>query len=300
MFEINRHEYPFESRYVDLPMGRMHYIDVGQGETIVLVHGNPSWSFVYRNIVKSLSGQYRCVAFDHIGFGLSDKPYDWSYRPADHAENLRTAIERLALQNITLVVQDWGGPIGLSYAVTHPQNVARILIMNTWMWSVKNDWYYWGFSKFMGGPIGRYLIRHHNFFARTVVRAVTGDKSKLPPDIHRHYTEALSTPQDRKGSWVFPAQITASDAWLAELWSRRSNLVDKPAAIAWGMKDIAFREKELKTWMALLPNASVYRFEDAGHFVQDEKSAELTAILRQLMQKTKSQFVDSRLPQSSL
>ena len=163
---IDREEYPFESHYFDVPAGSLHYVDEGCGQPIVMVHGNPTWSYLYRHLIKRLRSEYRCLAPDHLGFGLSDKPKDWSYLPADHATNLTALIEELGLKNITLVVQDWGGPIGLSYAVDHPENVARIIIMNTWAWPVNRDWYYIAFSGFVGGPIGRMLIRRYNFFAK--------------------------------------------------------------------------------------------------------------------------------------
>ena len=112
---VNKQEYPFASKFLELEgIGRLHYIDEGNGEPIVMVHGNPTWSFLYCYLVKCLSASYRCVAIDHIGFGLSDKPKDWNYNPQGHAENLATLIYTLNLKNITLIVQDWGGPIGLS------------------------------------------------------------------------------------------------------------------------------------------------------------------------------------------
>ncbi|MDZ7761509.1 MAG: alpha/beta fold hydrolase [Desulfovermiculus sp.] len=107
---IDRKKYPFESRYFAVSAGRMHYVDEGAGSPIVMVHGNPTWSFLYRNLIKRLRPQYRCVAADHIGFGLSDNPEDWSYRPEDHAQNLSALIDGLGLSDITFVLQDWGGP----------------------------------------------------------------------------------------------------------------------------------------------------------------------------------------------
>ncbi|NCC30859.1 MAG: alpha/beta fold hydrolase, partial [Chloroflexia bacterium] len=176
---INREEYPFASHFFTVPAGRMHYVDEGSGEPIVMIHGNPTWSFLYRNLIKRLQLEYRCIAMDHLGFGLSDKPDQWSYLPKDHAANLAAFIEGLGLQKITLVVQDWGGPLGLSYALNHPDNVARIVIINTWAWPVNRDPYYMAFSGIMGGPIGRVLILRYNFFAWSVLRQSFGDKRKL-------------------------------------------------------------------------------------------------------------------------
>jgi haloalkane dehalogenase len=276
--------YPFQSRYIDLNVGKLHYVDEGEGEILLMVHGNPSWSFGYRHLIQKLSVKYRCIAPDHIGFGLSDKPFSWSYIPSDHAKNLQTFIDRLELEDITLIVQDWGGPIGLFYAVEHPENIKRLVIMNTWMWPVSNDPYYWGFSKFIGGPIGRYLIRNQNFFADQMVKMVTGDKSKLTPGIHDHYRKPFPTRESRKSTGVFPGQITASKTWLADLWSKRNRLTEKPTLIAWGMKDIAFREKELNRWVELFPTAEVHRFQDSGHFVQEEQGEEVSRLIEVFIQ----------------
>ncbi|MEZ4518701.1 MAG: alpha/beta fold hydrolase [Chloroflexota bacterium] len=158
-----------------------------------------------------------------------------------------TLLETLDLDNITLVVNDWGGPTGLSYAINHPDRIKNIVITNTWLWSVSNDWYYQAFSRFMGGLIGRWLIRRFNFFVKVVMPMAYGDKARLTPEIHRHYLMALSVPAERKGCWVFPGQIIGSSGWLDDLWSWRSALEGKVKLIAWGMKDIAFREKSLIT-----------------------------------------------------
>lgn len=277
---INQEMYPYHARTFDLPMGRMRYVDEGEGDPIVMVHGNPVWSFVYRTLIANLRTDYRCIAPDHIGFGQSDKPYDWSYLPEAHAANLATLLDSLDLQNVTLVVQDWGGPIGLSYAVANPQRIKRLVILNTWLWPVNDDWYYQAFSRIVGGAIGRFLIRNYNFFARSVVSAAYGDNSKLTPEVHRHYLDALSTPESRKGSWVFPRQIVGSTKWIESLWNQRDRIVDKPVILAWGMKDIAFREHELKRWQQLFPAAEVTRFADAGHYVQEERGEEIAALIR--------------------
>ncbi|MGB8295516.1 MAG: alpha/beta fold hydrolase [Polyangia bacterium] len=211
---LDRSEYPFASRFFETPVGRMHYVDEGAGPPVVFVHGNPSWSFEYRKVIKRLAGSRRCIAPDHIGFGLSDKPSDWSYLPSEHAVHFADFMESLNLRRVTLVVGDWGGPIGLSYALAHPDRIAGVVVTNTWMWPVQWDWYYQAFSKFVGGPLGRRLIRKRNFFARTILRATFGDKTRLTPEIHRHYLMPLEIPQERKGCWVFPREIIGSTAWL--------------------------------------------------------------------------------------
>jgi haloalkane dehalogenase len=283
---INRQEYPFASHYLEVSAGRLHYVDEGSGPAVVMVHGNPTWSYLYRHMIKQLQPEYRCIAMDHIGFGLSDKPTDWSYLPVDHAANLTALIDGLGLKDITLVVQDWGGPIGLAYAFARPENVSRIIIMNTWAWPVNRDWYYIAFSGFMGGPIGRLLIRRYNFFARSIMRQAFGDKRKLTPAAHEHYLRALSAAEDRKGCYVFPRQIVKATPWLDQLWSNISVLKGKPTLIVWGMKDIAFREKELKRWESTFPEARTVRLSSVGHFVQEEAPDELAAAVVPFLRET--------------
>ena len=272
---IDRNEYPFASHFFQTPAGKLHYVDEGSGEVVVMLHGNPSWSFLYRKLIKRLSPNYRCIAPDHIGFGLSDKPADWSYLPEEHAKNLESLIEHLGLKNITLVVGDWGGPIGMQYAVTHPENVKRLVVTNTWAWPVDKDFHYVAFSAFMGGPVGRFLIRRFNFFVTSFMRVAFGDKRKLGDRAHQHYKDALPTAASRKGCYVFPRQIIASTPWLAQLWGKFFVLKDKPTLFVWGMKDVAFRDKELKRWQQVLPNSLTLRLNTVGHFVPEEAPEEL-------------------------
>ncbi len=282
---IDKKEYPFKSHSLELEMGKMHYVDEGTGEPVVMVHGNPTWSFIYRHLIKGLSKNFRCIAMDHIGFGLSDKPESWSYYPEDHAKNLKALIGKLNLKDITLVVQDWGGPIGLSYAVSKPENVKRLIILNTWMWSVKGDPHYEKFSKFMGGRIGRFLIRRFNFFVRAVMKKAMGNPSKLTATIHQHYLKALERPEERKGCWTFPKRIIDSSDWLDSLWSQRDKIKNKPALIMWGMKDIAFREQELNRWVSLFFDSKVIKYADAGHFVQEEEGDKMCPVIEEFMEK---------------
>ncbi len=283
---LNEREYPFKSHFFSTSVGEMHYVDEGKGEPIVFVHGNPSWSFEFRNLIKELSKTHRCIAPDHIGFGLSDKPVEWSYLPTGHSKNFEQFMETLDLNNITMVVGDWGGPIGLSYALKHPEKIRSLVITNTWLWSVESDLYYQAFSGFMGGGVGRWLIKQYNFFANNVVKAAFGNKNKLTPVIHRHYLMPLCNPQERKGNWTFPKQIIGSSQWLNESWDKRHVLASKDILLAWGMKDIAFRKKELDRWMGAFPNAKVIQFEDAGHFVSEEKSEELIVELKSMLNST--------------
>ncbi|MBU6952103.1 alpha/beta fold hydrolase [Hahella sp. HN01] len=285
---INREEYPFTSHYIELGPGRMHYVDEGQGKPIVMLHGNPTWSFLYRNMIKGLSGQYRCIVPDHLGFGLSDKPRNWSYLPQDHARNLETLIRQLDLQDVTLVVQDWGGPIGLSYALNNPHNVRRLVIMNTWMWSAHGDVKYETFSALMGGLLGRFMIKRFNVFVSVLLKQAV--QKKLSADVYKHYSEPLKNPAERKGCWVFPKQIIKADEWLEELWEKRANIADIPALLLWGMKDFAFQERELRTWMQLLNHHTAVTFDDAGHFLPEDKGAEVCPLIADFLRDAEPTF----------
>ncbi len=279
---LNRDDYPFKSNYHPTPIGRMHYVDEGKGDPVVFVHGNPSWSYEFRNMIKELSKTNRCIAPDMIGFGLSDKPLDWSYLPIEHARLMEDLLLSLDLRDITLIVGDWGGPIGLSFAINHPKRIKNLVINNTWCWSVRNDWYYQAFSGFMGGPLGRFLIKRFNFFAKGFLPMVFGDKKKLTKETHRHYYMHLANPKERKGNWTFPKQIVGSSEWLGTLWDRIGVLKDKKVLIAWGMKDIAFRKKELDRWIGVFTDAKVVRYPDAGHFVAEEMPDDLSREIRRL------------------
>lgn len=263
---LDRNEYPFKSNYFELPMGKMHYVDEGQGTPIVFVHGNPGWSYEYRNSIKALSKTNRCVANDHIGFGLSDKPYDWNYLPKNHAENFAKFVQHLHLEKIILVVNDWGGPIGLAYAVNNPEKIKHLIITNTWMWSTTDDWYYRMFSGFVGGPIGRFLIRNFNFFGKVIIRQCIADKRHFHSTLYKH----LETKNDRKGCWTFPKQIIDLSDWLDGLWQKQHNLNELPKTLIWGMKDIAFREKELQVWNSELKNKTVIKLDNVGHYPHEE------------------------------
>lgn len=272
-----KEDYPFAPHYFNTPAGKIHYIDEGSDRPVVMVHGNPLWSFSYRHLVKKMRETCRCVAPDHIGFGLSDKPQDWEYTPRQHAENLASLIKTLDLKDITLIVSDWGGPIGLYYALNRPDNIKNIILFNTWMWPVHKDWYYWIFSKSAAGTAGSFLIERFNLFARIILKLVYAQKSRLRPHIQQHYLKPLDTPARRKPTWIFPQHLLVSTEWLEKLWSQVDKIRHKPVLILWGMKDPAFRKKELKKWTNTLTNFKLCKLPDAGHLPHEEKPERITS-----------------------
>ena len=197
---IDREEYPFESHYHKAKGGRMHYVDVGRGQPIVMVHGSPTWSFAYRNLIKQLSGEYRCIAPDHLGFGLSDKLKNFSYKPADHADNFESLIRELNLKNIILMVHDYGGPIGLNYAINNPHNISRLVVMNTWMWSLKGDPTLEKANKFLNQKFGTWLYEKMNFQARFMLKQAVEHKENLPGTYRRSTSAPFPRPPRAKAT----------------------------------------------------------------------------------------------------
>lgn len=270
--------FPFQSRFVDVAGAVVHYVDEGQGPVLLMLHGNPTWSFVYRDVIAELSRAFRCVALDYPGFGLSTPADGYQFHPADHARVVGEFIEHLDLRDATLVVQDWGGPIGLSAASARAERFRGLVIANTWAWPVNGDIHFEAFSRFMGGPVGSLLIRRFNFFVNAMIPA-GHRRRKLSPAEMNHYRSALPTPARRVPSAVFPRDILAARDFLADLERDLAVLTDLPALIIWGEADIAFRAQERRRWEALLPRHRTVNVPGAGHYVQSDAASEFAAAI---------------------
>lgn len=279
---LDRAQYPFQAHYVEVDGGRMHYVDEGQGEPIVFVHGTPTWSFLYRHLIRELSQSHRCIALDHLGFGLSAKPEQWGYQVADHARNLATLIKHLGLQRFTLVVHDLGGPIGLSYALDHPEQIERLVLFNTFLWPFAVP----AIGKLMGGPIGRLLYLRLNVSARSLLPMVYGDRSKLTPAIHSQYLGPFPRPANRLGMYAFAQQIAGGAPWAAALWARHERIANLPTLLIWGLKDPAFGASFLERWQATMHQAQTVTVPTAGHFVMEEAPEQALAALRPFLAPT--------------
>jgi haloalkane dehalogenase len=280
---LDRSLYPFASKYLELGDGRIHYVDEGAGSPILMVHGTPTWSFLYRDLIKALSARHRVVAPDHLGFGLSEKPENAAYRPADHARRLTGLIEHLGLEEITLVVHDFGGPIGLAYAIEYPENVTKLILFNTWMWSLNGNWPIERASRLLGGAVGKFLYTRLNFSPRVLIGAAYGDKGKLTPEVHRHYLAPFGPARDRVAPWIFAKELIASGDWYDHLWERRLRIADKPALVLWGMKDPTFQPRDLVRWEQTLTRARMVRLREAGHFVPEEATAEVVSQVQEFL-----------------
>lgn len=285
---VDRNAYPFRPRAFVTSAGTMSYVDEGRGEPIVFVHGNPTWSFMYRELIKGLSPHYRCIAPDHIGFGLSDKPRGGAYLPQFHAVNLELLITALNLKNITLVIHDWGGPIGMSYAVRHPDNIKRLVVFNTTCWSLKGVTAAERFSGFMGSPFGHFLCRQLNAFPKYMLPSVFGDRKRLTKAVHRHYVAPFPTPDSREGAWVLVKALIPQSDWMQSLWSERGALRDKPVLLLRGDKDPTFAPEKLIKWQEAFPHHTTRTFPDVGHFVAEELGANGVAPVRDFLLTTES------------
>jgi pimeloyl-ACP methyl ester carboxylesterase len=272
--------YPFAPRHHSTADGSMHYVDEGRGRPILFVHGTPSWSFEWRHAIAALRADHRCVAPDHLGFGLSAKPPRAPYAPADHAARLRQLVRALDLREITLVVHDFGGPIGLSVALDEPERFRSVVLLDSWMWAHGSDPKIRRLSRLVASPLGRFLYLWLNASPRWLVPASFGDRSKLTKAIHRHYVGPFARRDERSAPWTLGKELAGSDPWYASLWERREVLRSLPVTLVWGTKDIAFGEPYLERWRAALPEAEVVRVEGAGHFPQEEQPERVTAAIR--------------------
>jgi haloalkane dehalogenase len=277
---VNKEEYPFNSRFFKTSVGNMHYIDEGEGEPIVLMHGNPGWSFEYREIIKEMSKTNRCIAPDYIGFGLSDKPSDWDYLPINYAQQIEHFLDSLDLENITFIINDWGGPLAMAYAIKYPEKIKKLVVCNSWFWSVKGNKNFENFSGMAGGKIGKFLTLNFNLIGKVLSKQAYGPKKKMPEWVRKHYYMPHAERGARVGTWVFPREIIGSSDWLASLWTEREKIKHIPTAILWGDSDIAFKEGELKVWTELMENHTLTILEKIGHYPPEEAPEEVIKELK--------------------
>jgi haloalkane dehalogenase len=270
--------YPFEDRWVDANGHRVHYVDEGDGPPLLLLHGNPTWSFLYRDVIRGLRDRFRCVALDYPGFGLSRAAPGYGYTPAEHAGVVERVIGELDLQGATLMVQDWGGPIGFAAAALHPGRFAAFVIANTWAWP-KSDPGTQLFSRLLGGPIGRRLILRRNVFVERILPGGVRRRT-LPDEVMAAYRGPFPDPESRRPVAVLPREILASRPFLAQVERSLAAFADRPALIVWPTKDVAFGDAERRRWEQAFPDHRTVLIEGAGHYVQEDAADEIVAAIR--------------------
>jgi haloalkane dehalogenase len=271
--------YPFASHAVDIQGCRVHYIDEGAGPPLLLLHGNPTWSFLYRDIVRGLRDRFRCIALDYPGFGLSTAAPGYGFRPQDHAAVVEEFVSTLDLRDALVMVQDWGGPIGLCVAGKHPERFRGLIIGNTWAWPANGDPHFERFSRLMGGAVGGFFIRHFNAFVNLMIPAGT-KRVKLPREIMRAYRGPFPTKTSREPTHIFPREIIASRDFLAATAENLGRLSHLPALIVWGNRDVAFRDRERQRFESTFPRHQTVVLEGAGHLIQEDAPDEIVRAVR--------------------
>ncbi|HRF77003.1 MAG TPA: alpha/beta fold hydrolase [Chitinophagales bacterium] len=280
---LNTNEYPFKHHYFNVNDTTMHYVDEGEGEVILFVHGTPSWSFEFRNVIKFLSKKYRCIALDHIGFGLSEKPAKYDYTVQNHTASLLKLITHLQLNQFTMLVHDFGGIIGLAAAEQIPEKIKRLIILNTWCRSIQDEPEYKKMKVILGSPLMPLLYRYLNFSAKYILPAAFGERSRLTPEIHQHFLRPFSKASERNGTIAFAKSLLRDQDYYASIGKKLTILKDKPVLIIWGMKDEFITEKHLLWMQEQFPGSKVVRYDDAGHFVLEEKSVVAGPVIAEFM-----------------
>ena len=286
---LDTQAYPFAPHYLALPDGaRLHYVDEGQGPVLLFVHGTPSWSFEFRRQIRGLAGAYRCVAPDHIGFGLSDKPEHYDYRPQQHARNLERLIEHLGLPDLTLIVHDFGGAIGLAYALDYPANVRRLVVLNSWLWDASKMPEFVKMRPVLASPLLPWLYRWLNLSPRFLLPASFGARP-LAVAVRRQYTAPFGRPAERNGTVGFARALLHEQSWFGGLWQRLPILRDTPALLLWGMRDKFLGPAFLHRFAAAFRQPQVVELPTCGHVPQEEEAEAVLHHLQQFLAREPAQ-----------
>lgn len=288
-------EYPFASHYLDLDGLRYHYLDEGDGPPVVMIHGNPSWSFYYRNLVKNLRGSHRCIVPDHIGCGLSDKPGDdrYDYTLARRVDDLERLIDSLELrEKITLVVHDWGGMIGMAWAVRHPERIARLVILNTGAFPLPAAKPLPLALKICRDTLlGALLVRGFNAFA--LGAALVGCKiNPMPSALRRLYCLPYDSWQNRIATLRFVQDIPLAPGdkgydLVSETAAGLERLRPLPTLILWGEQDFVFDHHFLAEWQRRFPEAEVHSWSNGGHYILEDVRDEAITLIAAFLERTR-------------
>ena len=280
--------YPFTSLYFDLNPYKLHYIDEGEGEVLLFLHGNPTWSFYYRSLIQNFQDRYRCVAPDHVGCGFSDKPQDYSYTLTTHIDNLEKLVDFLGLKNITLVVHDWGGAIGMGLAVRRPGLIKRLVLFNTASFLSSDIPLLIGLCRMP--LLGTILIRYLNLFVRGVLRFGLKRRKRLTQNVMEGYLAPYDTFENRIANLKFVQDIpmeqtVPSYSVMQYIESNLKQFDGYPILIIWGSEDFCFNVKFLNKWREIFPKAEVREVCNAGHLVVEDASDEIIPWIEGFLRK---------------
>lgn len=279
---LDKTEYPFESKWFQINGQNLHYIDEGQGEILLFVHGTPSWSFDFRNIIKELSKTHRCIAIDHIGFGLSDKPELYDYSTQNHSETLAKFIDHKQLEDFTMTVHDFGGPIGLSVAINRPNKIKNLIVLNSWLWSSENDPEFIKLKRILKSPLLPFLYKRLNFSPRFILPKSFGSK-KLSRQLLPQYTKPFANSSERNGALAFVKSLLNDQQWFEELWTKKNAIAEKRTLFIWGMNDPVIKPKYLEKLRSGFPNSETVKLESCGHFPQEEEWEKVVESIRDFL-----------------
>jgi haloalkane dehalogenase len=278
--------------YLDLHGLRYHYLDEGQGEPVVMLHGNPTWSFYYRDLVRGLCDDYRAVVPDHIGCGRSDKPDDsrYPYTLERRVRDLEGLLDHLGLrENLTLVLHDWGGMIGMAFASRHPERVRRLVVLNTAAFRLpRGKRLPWSLWLCRNTPLGPLLVRGLNLFCRGAARYCA--RRPLPPDIRAGYLAPYDSWRNRVAVLRFVQDIPLRPGdpaydLVSEVEDGLHRFRRLPVLVCWGECDFVFDADFLAEWQRRFPEAEVHRFPDAGHYVLEDTGAEIVPLIKDFLKR---------------
>jgi haloalkane dehalogenase len=278
--------YPFASQFLSLGGHRFHYVDEGDGQPILMVHGNPTWSFYWRNLILAFRNRFRTIAPDHIGAGLSDKPQRYGYCLRQHVDNLVELIQNLDLREVTLVAHDWGGAIGLGAAVTVPSRFSRFVLFNTG--AFPPPFVPLRIRACRTPLLGSWAIRRLNVFARGALVMATENPRRLKGSIAAGLLAPYDSWQHRVGIDRFVRDIPLTPrhaTWktLTEIESRLPQLADRPVQLIWGMRDWCFRRECLDRFQRHFPAAEIHCLPDAGHYVVEDANERVVELVREFL-----------------
>jgi cis-3-alkyl-4-acyloxetan-2-one decarboxylase len=278
--------YPFSSHELRLQGLKYHYLDEGAGPVLLLVHGNPTWSFYWREVVSALRGEFRLIVPDHIGCGLSDKPFlkRFNYRLNRHVGNLVELVEKLDLHEITLVAHDWGGAIGMGAAVMRPERFSRFVLLNTAAFRAPTC--PWRIRICHIPVLGQVAVQGLNLFVKTALVEATAKPERMTPSVRAGFAAPYDSWANRVAVYRFVMDIPLrpshpSYETLLEIENGLAKFREHPTCLIWGMKDWCFTPWFLEKFREFLPQAEVHKIEDAGHYVVQDSPVRVIEIIRE-------------------